>query len=266
MFKLNVSIIFLLLLSELDTLSQTIDSPPKEPAMSGLQAIRNFTVTFVRHGQTKANAGKIIQSRSQGELSELGIKMAQALGSYWKDETFTRAYTSDLKRCEDTMTNILKNIKNPPTHLILNPILRERDYGELENQPTQRILDIHAIHGGRKNAIPIPGSEPYELVLERTGKFFNELCGMADKSNSNQNILVVTHSSWIGTLLDWLVANSGTFQLLNYDDEKRWLAPKNTATTSIVIHKKSGNDDKRKVEFLRIHDFAHLIAAGITPP
>ncbi|CAL8098979.1 unnamed protein product [Orchesella dallaii] len=225
-----------------------------------------FTVTFVRHGETKLNAAKIIQSRTPGELSDRGIHMAESLGKHVSNEKFTRIYSSDLTRCHDTTLLILKQSLQTQPELNLDATLRERDYGDLEFESTSRVLDIQKETGKPIHAIPIPGGETYEATMKRTAKFFSGLCKLADASNEPENVLVVTHGCWLMCFLDFLATNKGVFELENCDENRRTLAPRNTATTRLIIHKKGvdGNEEeKRRVEFIQIHDIAHLVAANI---
>lgn len=67
--------------------------------------------------------------------------------------------------------------------------------------------------------------------------------------------------------MDYLAANSSLFQLINCDEQKRTSAPRNTATTRLIIHAKDGansnEEAKRKIEFVHIHDASHLVSANI---
>ncbi|ODN03548.1 Fructose-2,6-bisphosphatase TIGAR [Orchesella cincta] len=227
-----------------------------------------FTVTFVRHGETKMNAAKIVQSRTPGELSERGVHMAESLGKHICNEKFTRIYSSDLTRCHDTTLHILKQSLQGQPDLVLDETLRERDYGDLEFQSTSVTHDIHVETGNPIHAIPIPGGETYEATMKRTAKFFSGLCKLADASREPENVLVVTHGAWLMCFLDYLATNKGAFELENCDETQRTSAPRNTATTRLIIHKKGadGNEEeKRRVEFIQIHDIAHLVAANIIP-
>jgi broad specificity phosphatase PhoE len=89
------------------------------------------------------------------------------------NERFSRVYSSDLKRCHDTTLNILKHSVHPKPELVLEPVLRERDYGDLEFEPNQVIFDICHKTGLDTHAIPLPGGEPYEETKKRNAKFLN---------------------------------------------------------------------------------------------
>ncbi|CAL8118032.1 unnamed protein product [Orchesella dallaii] len=219
-----------------------------------------FVVTFVRHGETKTNVEQIIQGRGPGELTTRGIHMSEILGKSLKDEVFTRAYNSDLKRTQDTLTHIMKHLRRMPATIIPNPILRERDFGDLEGQPDAKIFEI-AVHNPTPASIhnlSIPGGESYEETMDRCAQFFHELCEMADRTETaTENILVVTHGVWLMCFMDWLV-ECDEFQLINVDGFKYDSFPGNTAVTKIIIE--NAPPGKRKIEFLKLHDTSHLIS------
>jgi len=225
-----------------------------------LKPAKMFVATFVRHGETKLNAAKIVQSRTHGELSERGVKMAQSLGTHLQDEKFSRVYSSDLKRCHDTTLNILQNSRHPHPALVLDETLRERDYGELEFQPTQKIYDICSETGLDSHAIPLPGGESYEATKIRTAKFFNMLCKLADASTDPENVLVVTHGAWIMCMMDYLAGNKDMIELEEFDQEWLKKAPINTSTTKFIIHKDENQtiEGKRKLTFVHAYDTSHL--------
>jgi len=227
---------------------------------------RMFTVTLVRHGETKLNAARIIQSRTPGELSERGVKMAETLGQHLCNEKFTRVYSSDLTRCHDTTLHILKHSVHPQPEVMLDKTLRERDYGDLEFQPVAISHEIQQQTGVGLHQIPLPGGESYEDTLKRTAKFFSGLCKLADASKNPENVLVVTHGVWLMCFLEYLATNKNTFELANCDETRRVAAPLNTSTTRLIIHPKGADnneDEARKIEFIQIHDAAHLVAANI---
>lgn len=67
-------------------------------------------------------------------------------------------------------------------------------------------------------------------------------------------------------MLDYLAANKSIFELDNCDEKRRMSAPMNTSATKLIIHKKgaeNNEDEKRRIEFIQIHDTAHLVAANI---
>ena len=64
------------------------------------------TFTVVRHGETAANQGNIIQGQTDVPLSETGEEQARILGRRWKNKKFDAVYSSDLSRAMRTASLI----------------------------------------------------------------------------------------------------------------------------------------------------------------
>jgi len=220
-----------------------------------------ITLNLVRHGQTEMNKADVVQSRTPGDLTPLGIQMAESLGHYLKNEKFDLVYTSDLKRCVDTTANILKyNEKNPPEPKAV-PILRERDYGDLEFKSGNLVRDLMALHGLANHVVPLPGGESHEDVMKRCDQFFSEICEVADRAEEHKNVLAVTHGAWILCFIDYLMANTNKYEVKGID-EKAYSAPLNTGHTILEIGKldplSNNNETKRSIVLRQVHGVQHL--------
>ena len=79
------------------------------------------TLYLVRHGETIANAAKILQGQRQGQLNEMGIKQAEQ----------TRDQLS-MKRAMDTCKIIAA--PHGVTDIVTTPLLRERDWGSFTDK------------------------------------------------------------------------------------------------------------------------------------
>ena len=60
------------------------------------------SILLVRHGETEWNRTGIQQGHLHGELSELGIRQAELVAGYLKEESVDLVYSSDLKRAFHT--------------------------------------------------------------------------------------------------------------------------------------------------------------------
>ena len=90
-------------------------------------------LVLVRHGQSVWNLENRFTGWTDVELSENGIKEAKEAGKLLKEKgyTFDVAYTSVLKRANDTLKYILNELKiDIPIHY--NWRLNERHYGALQ--------------------------------------------------------------------------------------------------------------------------------------
>ena len=91
-------------------------------------------LVLVRHGQSVWNLENRFTGWTDVELSDNGIKEAKEAGKLLKENEFTFdvAYTSVLKRANETLNIILKELgeENIPIHYSWK--LNERHYGALQ--------------------------------------------------------------------------------------------------------------------------------------
>ena len=89
---------------------------------------------LVRHGQSMWNLENKFTGWTDVELSEQGIKEAKEAGKILKEKGFhfDLAYTSVLKRAEDTLDYILKEMGEKNIEIKRNWRLNERHYGALQ--------------------------------------------------------------------------------------------------------------------------------------
>jgi len=91
------------------------------------------TLVLVRHGQSDWNLKNLFTGWKDPELTPLGIEEAttgaKALADY--GITFDIAFTSALKRAQDTCKIILDGLGQPTLTTIRDQALNERDYGDL---------------------------------------------------------------------------------------------------------------------------------------
>lgn len=66
-------------------------------------------IYFVRHGETDWNTKRILQGKSDSNLTSEGITQAKKLGKKIRDINFNKIYSSPLKRAMDTTGYILED-------------------------------------------------------------------------------------------------------------------------------------------------------------
>ncbi|CAG7722231.1 unnamed protein product [Allacma fusca] len=222
-------------------------------------------LTLVRHGETRGNAEQIIQSRTGGELTELGFAMAQALGRSLQDEVFTRIYSSDLNRCQQTTKGIVSQIKDQVPEVQYTAQLRERDYGDWEFMPGKVIRDKMVLEGlpdHKRHHVEVPNGETYEETVARAGLFFSEICKIIDEAEDGQaeNILAVSHGIFKMCFMDYLLGNSD-LELKNVTVDQFNKVPPNTARTRFSVSKLKAGDNnnvKRCITFTHVYCAEHL--------
>ena len=98
---------------------------------------------LVRHGQSVWNLENKFTGWTDVELSEQGIKEAKEAGIVLKEKgfTFDIAYTSVLKRANDTLAYILKELGEEDIPIYKSWHLNERHYGALQGLNKKETAD-----------------------------------------------------------------------------------------------------------------------------
>lgn len=95
--------------------------------------------TFLRHGESVANAEGWLSGHRDVPLTERGVAQAIAAGRALRDHPFGQAWTSDLQRAHHTARLVLADRAEPA--LQISAALRERKLGVLEGRDKQSLRD-----------------------------------------------------------------------------------------------------------------------------
>ena len=158
---------------------------------------------IIRHGQTPWNAHKCLQGRSDVDLNENGIYLAELTGKALRDVTFDMAFTSPLIRAKHTAQCILAGREVP---IIEDERLIEISFGiyegccyaEENRQVPQQWIEnfFHA----PQDYVAAPGGESLDDVEKRTRDFMEDICSR--KELQDKTILVSTHGCALRGLLN----------------------------------------------------------------
>lgn len=158
---------------------------------------------IIRHGQTPWNARKCLQGRSDVDLNENGIYLAELTGKALRDVTIDMAFTSPLIRAKHTAQCILAGREVP---IIEDERLIEISFGiyegccyaeENRQVPHQWIENFfHA----PQDYVAAPGGESLDDVEKRTRNFMEDICSR--KELQDKTILVSTHGCALRGLLN----------------------------------------------------------------
>ena len=158
---------------------------------------------IIRHGQTPWNARKCLQGRSDVDLNENGIYLAELTGKALRDVTFDMAFTSPLIRAKHTAQCILAGREVP---IIEDERLIEISFGiyegccyaEENRQVPQQWIEnfFHA----PQDYVAAPGGESLDDVEKRTSDFMEDICSR--KELQDKTILVSTHGCALRGLLN----------------------------------------------------------------
>ncbi|MDA3947206.1 MAG: alpha-ribazole phosphatase family protein [Helicobacteraceae bacterium] len=168
-----------------------------------------MTITLVRHGEVEEAYHRCYNGHNDIALSPKGIAEAARLGAYFQNHDFDALYCSDLKRCRQTLSPIIQNLKLTKGNTLgcniqnvhYTPQLREKSWGRHEGmtfdaitkQEGLKYLDfiqwINALDG-----------EPYDAYIGRIETFFTRELPLTP----HNNVLVVTHAGVIRVLMHLL--------------------------------------------------------------
>ncbi|MGM5488848.1 MAG: histidine phosphatase family protein [Nanobdellota archaeon] len=147
---------------------------------------------LVRHGQTHSNLMGILQGQLDTELTELGIQQAKNIAKRLKDHSFTKVFSSDLKRANRTAQEIARHVE-----IIYDERLRECHYGDFAGQYGKEV-DWESLPGAFVEQTP-PNGESLQDLVKRVKHFLDELEGEG-------NVLIVSHGGTIRALLHVLLS------------------------------------------------------------
>lgn len=152
---------------------------------------------FIRHGETEANAKRIIQGRESNKLTERGKEQAKEVGKQLKKYKIDMVFCSPLDRCIETLENILEECPINKEIFISN-LLEERFLGEYIGV---NLDDIDWKEIDQDNKINQEmGVESLADLKKRANLFIEDL--KLEKNDST--ILIVTHGDLLKIMLSLL--------------------------------------------------------------
>lgn len=135
---------------------------------------------FVRHGESEMNAAGRFAGTLDTTLTPEGKKQAKIAGKKVKRLGIDCIVSSPLFRAYETAKIIAKEINYPEDKIELNPLLAERNYGEMEGQQYSSDLDMDGI----------ADIETTDSLLARAQEAIASL-----RQIEADNVLVVSHGS-----------------------------------------------------------------------
>jgi broad specificity phosphatase PhoE len=149
-------------------------------------------ITFIRHAEViKEYQGKY-NGHIDISLSRYGKEQAKELAKKLQHENFDKIYCSDLLRARQTLEAFNYDIKPIFTHK-----LREKSWGRDEGKSFNEIQNEGIVYKNFEQWISTLGGENIQSYRDKVQNYFYEtLLKQKDK-----NILIVTHSGFIKTLI-----------------------------------------------------------------
>jgi len=149
-----------------------------------------------RHAETEDNFKRIFSGRHDSPLTKRGNEQAKRLAEKLKDKHFDLAYSSPLSRSIDTLKAVL--VFHPGVEMILEPLLLERDYGELTGKSKDKLMKENfelAVKYRRGYDFPPPGGESLKDVKEKRVDPFCQKLSDELKSRKQNAVISCTNNT-----------------------------------------------------------------------
>lgn len=154
------------------------------------------TLVLIRHGQSIWNLENRFTGWVDVPLTPKGEEEARTAGAKLRGYSFAVAYTSALRRAQNTLALVLESMGSE-IPVIRDQALNERHYGQLQGlnkEQTAAKYGAEQVHTWRRSYdVPPPGGEALKQTAERTLPFY-ENCIAGDLSQG-KNVLVVAHGN-----------------------------------------------------------------------
>ncbi|MDO8498997.1 MAG: 2,3-diphosphoglycerate-dependent phosphoglycerate mutase [bacterium] len=180
-------------------------------------------LALVRHGESAWNAQGIWTGITNVELDEEGKENSRKVGEVLKGMDFTVAFTSKLRRAEETLTEILKVLGKTDLPIIEDAALNERDYGSLTGKnkwEVEKEYGEEQFESWRRGwDEPVPGGETLKDVYGRVVPFYKNQILL--ELLAGKNVLVVAHGNSLRALIKYLddISDEGVTHLEVHPDE-----------------------------------------------
>lgn len=163
-------------------------------------------LVIVRHGQSEWNAQNRFTGWVDVELAPKGIEEAKKAGDKLKGFHFDKAFTSALKRAQNTLINILEVTGQTDIEVVKDQALNERMYGDLQGMnkdEARQQFGEEQVHIWRRSYDdPPPGGESLKGTAERVIPYFEEV--IVPELKAGKNIIIAAHGNSLRALIMYL--------------------------------------------------------------
>ncbi len=162
-------------------------------------------LVLVRHGESQWNLENRFTGWIDVPLSEKGVTEAKAAGEKIKKENihFDIAYTSALKRAQDTLTLMLEKLGQQDLPVEKDQALNERHYGDLQGlnkaETAKKFGDAQVKIWRRSYDVAPPGGESLKDTAARTLPYFQ--ANIMPDIKKGLNVLVAAHGNSLRSIV-----------------------------------------------------------------
>lgn len=163
-------------------------------------------LVIVRHGQSQWNKENKFTGWVDVDLAEKGREEAKEAGLLLSDMNFDYAYTSALKRAQNTLDIILNESKYNGVPIERDEALNERMYGDLQgkdkDEARKEFGEDQVLIWRRSFDIAPPGGESLKDTADRVLPYFkNEI---EPKLRAGKNVIISAHGNSLRALVMYL--------------------------------------------------------------
>jgi 2,3-bisphosphoglycerate-dependent phosphoglycerate mutase len=201
-------------------------------------------LVLVRHGQSQWNLENRFTGWVDVPITEKGTEEAVRAGRALKGIAFDLAFTSDLKRAQQTLDILLKESGQKKIPIEKSAALNERHYGDLQGlnkAETARKYGDAQVHLWRRSFdVKPPNGESLKDTAARTLPYFDEK--ILPAASGGKNVLVSAHGNSLRAIVmglekltpeQILKVEIGTCQPIVYDIGARGEVLKKSAESLI---------------------------------
>ena len=162
-------------------------------------------LVLVRHGQSEWNRLNLFTGWRDPDLTERGVIEARWAGRLIRTQgvAFDAAFTSGLKRAQNTLDIILSEIYQPNVPITRDVALNERDYGDLsglnKDEARKKWGDDQIKLWRRSYDIPPPGGESLKDTAARVLPYYE--AKIWPLIQAGQNVIVTAHGNSLRALI-----------------------------------------------------------------
>ncbi|WP_264564274.1 2,3-bisphosphoglycerate-dependent phosphoglycerate mutase [Flavobacterium sp. N3904] len=163
-------------------------------------------LTLIRHGQSTYNFENRFTGNTDVELTLFGKEEAEKAGVKLKNYKYDIAYTSMLKRAQETLQIILQVIQQTKIPIVADKALNERRYGNLQGQNKDEVTNKYGAQQveiwRRSYDIRPPDGESLADTYDRVVPYYKK--EIEPKLKSGRNVLIVAHGNSLRALVMYL--------------------------------------------------------------
>lgn len=177
-------------------------------------------LVLIRHGQSQYNLENRFTGDTDVDLTDQGRAEARLTGDKLKKKNipFDSAFTSLLKRAEETLQIILKEINQPDIKVYRDAALNERSYGQLQGLNKAELAEKYGadqIHTWRRSFdVRPPGGESLKDTQNRAMPYYAD--HVLPLVKAGKNCMIVAHGNSLRSLM-MVIENIGEDAITQVD-------------------------------------------------